>query len=227
MFDEKQSPGQTPCKPFPGLLYRNEGKSPDDPGDTQFFSAKATASPTGTRKPFFSFSTISRQPGASVVIMGRAIDAASRRPRGVPSRQLGRTMRSTSVISCCIFSTWPSTVNRSEFLPSPYVLLRYRTGIPRIRSPGKQELKFIARWANNSAASAYSLIPFSQSSRAASKTRNLLLPLLLPLCTGAKTLGIHPGTSNQMNAFRHNQFMLKKEPLIIRILENQAAPFSP
>ena len=53
--------------------------------------ASAPASLTGTRQPFTSCRTVSRQPGASVVTIGRPMAIASKTVRGVPSRYDGST----------------------------------------------------------------------------------------------------------------------------------------
>mgnify|MGYP006001375401 CR=1 FL=1 len=48
--------------------------------------ARDTGSLIGTNKPFFSWITVSRQPGASVVIIGLPVESASSVDRGMPSR---------------------------------------------------------------------------------------------------------------------------------------------
>ncbi|MNE98109.1 hypothetical protein D3C80_1965820 [compost metagenome] len=48
--------------------------------------ASSSTARTGTRKPLSPSTTVSRQPGASVVMMARPMAMASSTVRGVPSR---------------------------------------------------------------------------------------------------------------------------------------------
>src|SRR5262249_41909979 len=49
-------------------------------------AASAAGSRGGTRRPLSPWTTVSRQPGTSVVITARPVDMASKTERGVPSR---------------------------------------------------------------------------------------------------------------------------------------------
>src|SRR5690606_14372823 len=128
----------------------------------------ASTSRGGTRKPLTPCSTVSRHPGASVVMTGRPMAIASCVLRGTPSRYDDGKTYTLACANHGLTGTWPghsttpsSTQARISSLDMPPGFV---SSPPRRmnRTSGYRALIVLA-------ASTYSQIPFSRSSLAASK----------------------------------------------------------